>query len=126
NQLRQHPGERVDLVAAELSAGGKPGWAVGEDALKAEHQRVAPLPLVRRRPQTDLHLRDRVVERESARRAGRQHDGRVFVGPEKWLSGPVLGAGGGLAETVCRLRRWRRLLSRFLHRRSTFFRAATS
>ena len=105
DQLREHSGERVDLVASQLRAGGEPGRAVSEHALETEHQRVTALPLVRGRVQADVHLRDSVIQRESACRAGRQHDGRVFVSPEKWLSGPILGAGGGLAETVCRLRR---------------------
>jgi hypothetical protein len=52
-----------------------------------------------------IHLLDRVVESEPASRSRSEYDGRVFVGAEKWLSGPVLGAGGGLAETVFRLRR---------------------
>jgi hypothetical protein len=46
DQLGQHPGERVDLVAAELGAGREARRSVGKNALEPEHQRVAPLPLV--------------------------------------------------------------------------------
>jgi hypothetical protein len=78
---------------------------VGENTLEAEQQRIATLPFVRRRASPGVHLLDRVVESEPASRSRSEYDGRVFVGAEKWLSGPVLGAGGGLAETVFRLRR---------------------
>jgi hypothetical protein len=105
DQFGEHAGERVDLVLAQLGSGGEPRRTVGEHALEPEHQRVAALPFVGRRGAARVHLLDRVVESEPAGGSGSQYDGRVFVGPEKWLSGPVLRAGGGLGETVCRLRR---------------------
>src|SRR5213595_1192373 len=105
DQLGEHAGERVDLMPPKLGSRGEPRRVVSEHALEPEHQRVTALPLVRGRAAPRLQLLDRVVERQSARGARREYDRRVLVGPEKWLSGPVLGAGGGLAETVLRLRR---------------------
>ncbi len=49
DQLGEHPGERVHLMTAQLGAGGEAGRALGEHALEPEHQRVANLPLARRR-----------------------------------------------------------------------------
>ena len=45
DQLGEHPGERVHLVAAQLGAGGESRRLLGEDAVEAEHERVADAPL---------------------------------------------------------------------------------
>ena len=47
DQLGEHSGQRVDLVAAQLGAGGEARRMLGDDALEAEHERVARLPLRR-------------------------------------------------------------------------------
>src|SRR5689334_19505768 len=39
DQLGQHPGERIDLVAAELGAGREVGRALRKDALQPEEKR---------------------------------------------------------------------------------------
>ena len=44
DQLGEHPGERIHLVAAKLGSGGEVRRLLGEHALEAEHQRVAHLP----------------------------------------------------------------------------------
>ena len=45
DQLGEHPGERVDLVAAQLGAGGEPRRLLGQHALEAEEQGIPHLPL---------------------------------------------------------------------------------
>jgi hypothetical protein len=98
DQLRQHSGERVDLVPAQLRPGREARWAVGEHALEPEHQRVAALPLVGGARVARVQLGDRVVERAPARRVGRERDGRVFVRSKERLTCPFTGAGGGFLE----------------------------
>src|SRR5918999_350630 len=44
DQLGEHAGERVDLVAAELGARRRARGLLGEDALEAEHEPVPHLP----------------------------------------------------------------------------------
>src|SRR4029078_7115995 len=56
DQLGEHPGERVDLVSAELSAGSKAGRMVGQFTLETEHERVADLPGGRGRGAARPHL----------------------------------------------------------------------
>jgi hypothetical protein len=104
-QRRERSGERVDLVGGKHGAVREVGFVLGEQTLQPQQQREVLAPLDRRILAPGLDLLERVVEGQPAGRVGRQHDGRVFVWTEKGLSGPVLGAGGGLAETVCRLRR---------------------
>ena len=65
DQLGEHPGERVDLVAAELRSRREPGRAVGQHALEAEHERVVHLPLGRRGAPAGVHL-ERVQRRAHA------------------------------------------------------------
>ena len=48
DQLGEHPGERVDLVAAQLGARGEARRLLGQHPLEPEHQRVPHLPLGRR------------------------------------------------------------------------------
>ena len=95
DQLGQHSGERVDLVAAQLRARGELGRALAQHPLEPEHQRVADLPLVRRLPRAGLDLRERVVERPPPGRFGRKHDRRIFVRMEEGLPGPCFGLEGG-------------------------------
>ena len=45
DQLGEHPGERVDLMAAQLGAGGEMRRLLREDAFEPEQEGVAHLPL---------------------------------------------------------------------------------
>ena len=92
DQLGQHSRERVDLVAAQLRARREPGRLVGEDALEAEHEAVAHLPLRRRNAFAGIHLRDRVVERAAAGGSLGKDALRVFAGVEERLARPFLRA----------------------------------
>ena len=96
DQLREHARERVDLVAAQLRAGGQAGRPLREHALQAEHQRVADLPLARRRFVAGGDLLEGVVEGTPTRGAGPEHDLRILFGVEERLAGP-----GFCAEGVC-------------------------
>ena len=82
------PGERVDLVAAQLRAGGEMRRPFGEDSLEAEQQRVAHLPLGRRRRTARVQLVERVVERPAAGGSGREDDVRIVIGTQEGLAGP--------------------------------------
>ena len=107
DQLGQHPGERVDLVAAERGAGRGGRGLGGEDALEAEHQAVAHLPAGRRCAMAGLDLLDRVVEREPARRArarARRRRPRPDGGTARRTSalrGARRSRGPAAARTVC-------------------------
>ena len=100
DQLGEHPGERVDLVPAELRAGGKAGRMVGQLTLETEHERVADLPGGRGRAPARLHLREGVVEGSTSRAALRERLGRVFVGPEEGLARPRFRASGCGGQAV--------------------------
>ncbi len=101
DQLGEHPGERVDLVAAELGAGGGARLRVGEHALEPEHQRVAHLPLrasgragpprsrrARRRARGGAPCRARAPERDPRRREGTAHRPTLPRGPRRRPTGP--------------------------------------
>ncbi len=61
DQLGQHPGEGVDLVAAQLRAGGESWRHVREHTLEAEHEAVADLPLRRGAAVAAIDLGERIV-----------------------------------------------------------------
>ena len=44
DQLGEHAGERIDLVAAQLGAGGEVRFLLGEHPLETEHEAVLDLP----------------------------------------------------------------------------------
>ena len=69
DELGEHAGERVDLVAPKLGARGGARGILGEHALEPEHEPVAHLPARRRLLETGVHLGDRVVERGTSCRA---------------------------------------------------------
>ena len=94
DQLGEHPGERVHLVAAQLGARGEVRRLLREHALEPEHERVADLPLGRRRLTARVQLGERVVERAAPRGPGRQRDVRVLVGTQEGLAGPGFGSKG--------------------------------
>ena len=118
DQLGEHAGERVDLVAPQRRAGGRVRLGIGEHALEAEHQAVAHLPLRRGARPARLDLRRRVVERAAPRGPGREHDGGIFAVAKERLARPRFRADCCGGQRV-RRRENRRLLSRFLHVRST-------
>jgi hypothetical protein len=66
DQLGEHAGERVDLVAAELRAGGEVRRFLRQDALEAEEERVAHLPGRGRLLQLGVDLGEGVVERPAS------------------------------------------------------------
>jgi hypothetical protein len=107
DQLGQHPGERVDLVAAQLGSRGEARRLLGEDALEPEHEGEADFPLQRRRLVARFHLGERRVERVPERRAGRQHDRSVLVGPQEGLARPGFRPKGRGFDAVRILRRCR-------------------
>jgi hypothetical protein len=98
DQLRQHPGEGVDLVAPEGRAGGGLRSLGGEHALEAEHQPVADLPARARALEPGGHLVPCVVERAAPGRAGGQRDVRLFARMEERLAVPALGASRRILE----------------------------
>ena len=95
DQLGQHPGERVDLVTAQLRARGELRRALAEHALEAEHQGIADLPFVRGLPLACLDLGERIVEGAPPGRLGRKRHCRIFIRVEEGLSGPCFGPEGG-------------------------------
>src|SRR5581483_7358976 len=115
DQLGQHSGQRVHLVAAELGAGGEAGRPLGEDALEPEHERVAHLPLGRGRLPPGGHLGERVVEGVAEGGARREHDGRVVLGPQEGLARPGFGSEGRGLDAGWRLRPCRRIRERLVH-----------
>jgi hypothetical protein len=122
DQLGQHAGERVDLVAAELRAGGEVRRLLGENPLETEHQAVLHLPLRRGRPLARLDLGERVVERAAAGCAGRECVRGILSLAEEGLSSPGFGSEGGGREAVRCLRLDGRRLSDFGHARQRRFR----
>ena len=118
DQLGKHPGECVDLVAAQRCSGGSVRLRVDQNALEAEHQPVAHLPLRARRRAAGLDLRGRVVERAAPRSSGREHDRGIFTVPKECFARPRFRVEGCGGQRVRRQKN-RRLLSRFLHVRST-------
>ena len=92
DQLGEHSGERVHLMAAELGAGCEMRRLLGQDTFEAEQERVAHLPLGRRCIASCGQLGERVVERAAPRGPGRQDDVRVLVGTQEGLAGPCLGS----------------------------------
>ena len=103
DELGQHPGERVDLVAAERGAGGGARLRLGEHALEAEQEAVANLPLRGGRGEAGVHLRDRVVERAAAGCALAERNGRILALAHERLARPRFRAESGGDYRVCRL-----------------------
>ena len=102
DQLREHPGERVHLVAAQLGARREVRRLLGQHALEAEHEREAHLPLRGRLLVAGLDLGERLVERVPAGRSGLEHLSRVLVAVEQGLTGPVSGRSCACDEIVDR------------------------
>ena len=91
---REHAGQRVHLMAAQLGSGLQERRLAGEHALKAEHEREAHAPLVRRLVVAGVDLRQGFVQGTPASGAGGEHLGRLLVRPQEGLSGPAFGALG--------------------------------
>ena len=115
DQLGEHPRQRVDLMAAQLGAGGKLRRLLGEHSLEAEHEREAHLPLGGRLLAALLDLGQGLVESPAPRRLGRKRVGRFLAVVEERLSGPFLGAFGCGDEIVGRRERYGSLLGGLLH-----------
>ena len=92
DQLREHPGERVDLVAAELGARRGARAVLGQDALEPEHEAVAHLP-----------ARDGWRGPSRSRRA-RRRARRGAVSGASATSGPRRAAGRARRTTPRRVR----------------------
>ena len=120
DQLGQHSRERVDLVAAERGTGGRVRLGICEHALEPEHEAVAHLPVRARRTRPRVHLGDRVVERATARCAGRQRLSGILAVTKERLARPRFCADRGGDQWVRHLRKNHRLMNGFLHVRSTF------
>jgi hypothetical protein len=119
DQLGEHAGERVDLVAPKLGARGEVGRLFREDAFEPEHEREADLPLGRGRRKACVDLFGRLVERRATGGSGRQRFGGVLAFPQEGLARPGFCSEGGGRQAICCLRVSRRLVDRFLHGRST-------
>ena len=119
DQLGEHPGERVDLVAAEHGARGRVRLGLGEYALEAEQEAVAHLPLRRRRRASRVDLGDRLVERAPAGGALSERLGRILALAEERLARPRFRADSRGDYRVVRLQGAGRLVNGFLHMRST-------
>src|SRR5439155_5109211 len=100
DQLGEHPGQGVDLMAAKLGPGGKARRVIGEHPLEPEHQGVANLPLGGGRASARLHLGERVVERVATGTSLAKGLPRIFVRPEERLTGPALSTEGGGGQAV--------------------------
>jgi hypothetical protein len=124
DQLREHSGQRVDLMTPQLRAGCEVRLLLGEHALEAEHEAVLDLPRRRWRTASSLDLLEGVVERAPAGSAGREDLGGVFTLPEEGLAGPGFGSEGVGRQAVRRLRRCSRLLCDLLHGRSVLRRCS--
>ena len=99
DQLGQHPGECVDLVAPQRCARGRRGRLGREHPLEAEHQAVAHLPDGGGDAATGVDLLDRVVERPAARGPGSERDVRLLARVEERLAEPAARHGARRAPT---------------------------
>jgi hypothetical protein len=119
DQLGEHPGQRVDLVAPQLGAGGEMRRLLAEDALEPEHEREPDLPLGRGTCTAGLDLGDGLLECLSARRSRREHDGRILLFVDERLAGPRRSPEYHGLQAVRPGRGFRRLVDDLLHARST-------
>ena len=113
DQLGEHPGERVDLVLAELGPGGGRRWLHREHALEPEQEPEAHLPARRGALRPAVDLGQRLVERRPASRAGGQRFTRILAGVKEGLSGPFRRAERVGIQTIRRVRRECRVQYRF-------------
>jgi hypothetical protein len=116
DQLGEHAGERIDLVAAELGSGREARRVVGQDALEAEHEGVTDLPAGGRSPAPGIQLGEGVVERSAPRAPFGECLGGVLVGPEEGLARPRLRADSRGGQAVRFHPRKGPLVYRFVHR----------
>ncbi len=90
DQLRQHPRERVDLVLAQLGAGGGGGRLRREHPLEPEQEAEPDFPAGGRGSAAGRELDQCLVERGAAGGPRGQCDGRVFARVKEGLAGPFL------------------------------------
>ncbi len=120
DELGEHPGQSINLMAAELGSRRGARQILGQDPLQPEHEPVAHLPARRGLGQPGLHLLQRVVERGSAGGAGRERYGGILVRGQERLAEPRFGTAGRRAQILRCVRRQRRGSRRFVHMRSTY------
>ncbi len=113
DQLGEHPGERVDLVLAELRPGGGRRGLHREDALESEQESEANLPAGRGCFAAGVELRQSLVQRRTARCTGGQCFTRFLAGVKEGLSGPFLRAERVGIQAIRRVRRECRVQYRF-------------
>ena len=126
DELGEHARERVDLVAAKLGPRRGARGVLREHALEPEHEPVAHLPARRRRLQARLDLGERVVQRGTTCRPGREGLERVLVRRQERLTEPGLGLTGRSSQVLGCVRRQRRDGRSLVHSGSTCCRAAPS
>ena len=126
DELGEHPGEGIHLMAAELGPCGGSREVLGEHALEPEHEAVADLPARRRLGETGLHLLERVVEGGAACGSRCERGGRVLVGVQERLAAPGCGAARCRSQVFRCVRQHGRGRRGFVHVRSTYCGAAPS
>ena len=94
-QRGQRARERVDLVGGEHRAVDERRLVLGEQAVEPEQQRPAAAPLARRRRVALAELLQDPVERDAARHARRQRDGRVLAFEQERFARERFGARRG-------------------------------
>ena len=124
DELGEHPGERVDLMPAQLGPGGGPRRVLRQDALEPEHEPVPDLPPRRGAGEPCVHLLQGVVERGAAGRTRGERDRRVLVGRQERLAEPGFGTACRRGQVLGCVRRQRRRSRHVVYLRSTSFRAA--
>ena len=95
DQLGQHSGERIDLMAPEIGSRRRLRLRRCEHPLEAEHQAVVHSPAARRRAVSGVHLGDGVFERAPARGARSEGGCGVLTGVQERLAVPGLSAERG-------------------------------
>ena len=91
-QRRQRAGQGVDLMRVQRRAVGELGLVVGEHALEAEHERVAPPPARRGDLLAGVDLPQRGVERAAPGGSGRERVLRGFTCVHEGLARELLRA----------------------------------
>ena len=91
-QRRQRAGQGIDLMRVQRRAVGELGLVVGQHALEAEHERVAPPPVRRGDLLARVDLQQRSVERAPPGGAGRQRGRGRLARVDERLAGELLRA----------------------------------
>ncbi len=119
DELGEHSGQRVDLMAPELGARGRTRRILVQHSLEPEHEAVAHLPAGRGALLAGADLGQGIVQRGSPSVPGRECDQRVLVGLEERLAEPGLGSLGRRSQVLECVRRERRDGLSLVHSGST-------